>query len=59
MRPIQYALLVAIFSAVVYVLVNWYVFDGPNAVTYSYSTANDTTFPGGKMNNLFWFIQVF
>ncbi|XP_065919104.1 transmembrane protein 62-like isoform X2 [Dysidea avara] len=59
MRSVQYALLVPIFSAVIYVLVSWYIFDGSNAVTYSYSsTANDSIFPSGKMENLFWFVQV-
>jgi len=58
MRPVQFALLAAIFSTVIYVLVSWYIWDGPTAVTNSYSFANDTLFPGGKMENLFWFVQV-
>lgn len=59
MRATHYVLLVALISLAVYVLLSWYVLDGPNVTNYSYRLSpNDTTYPGGTMDNLFWFVQV-
>lgn len=35
------------------------MFDAPNVPNNSYRLApDDATYPGGTMNNLFWFVQV-
>ena len=59
MRAIHYVLLVAFISLVMFLLLNWYVLDGPHVPTYSYRFShNDTIYPGESMDNLFWFVQV-
>ena len=59
MRAIRYVLLVVFISLAMFLLLNWYVLDGPNVPTYFYrSSPNDTIYPGESMDNLFWFVQV-
>ena len=59
MRASLYVLSIALVSLAVYLLLSWYVLDGPNVLNYSYRLPpNDATYPGGTMDNLFWFVQV-
>lgn len=59
MRATHYVLSIVFVSLAVYLLLNWYVLDGPNVPNYSYRLpSNDTTYPGRTMDNLFWFVQV-
>ena len=59
MRATHYVLSFTLLSLVVYLLVSWYVLDGPNVINHSYRLpTNDTTYPDGTMDNLFWFVQV-